>query len=145
MKFLKFFLLFISFIVLVLFFVQIKEELKYRPLFYSSKEEVTTGEFQDFATFIKYQYEEKSDNKFIENKLYSNVGDNMEEMKSAFISVSEGWSEIKEYYEKINFDYSFISSEDYYYIENDYSSPKSYKLYYYDVENHILYYIVNIN
>ncbi len=132
-------------IILFTMFMTFKEEIKYRPFGYKIKEKISEGEFQDFVDFFIYQYYEKDDEKFIRHKRYSKVEDNIEIIESWFMCVAEDWPMVKKYYDENNFDYSFITSNDYFYLNTDYGEKDSFVLYYYDMESHVLYAIKSIN
>ncbi len=145
MKFFKIFLIFIIFIILFMMFMAFKEEIKYRPFGYKIKEKISEGEFQDFVDFYIYQYDEKDDDKFIKHKRYSKVEDNIDTIESWFRRVAGDWPAVEKYYKESDFDYSFITPDDYYYLNTDFSEEGSFVLYYYDIDSHVLYAIKSVN
>lgn len=105
---------------------------------YSKKENIVNQiMFQDGLYYEKYYYNELNDDNFKNNKKYKSVSKENIESLNAYISEFENLSNtgIKSYGIKE------ISSDNYYYIEYG-NNSMDFKLYYYDVNNHVLHILI---
>ena len=135
-------IVFIS-IFFVLGFILITIEIlndKAMPIFPIPENEIicdSNSEFMDFFSIIKYSYEKEVDEKFINNNQYSK-GPSEAFIKEKIELMKKDWGLNDD---RCQFPYEIIDSEDLYYYDS--RDDKSFSLYFYDIENNDLYYIVN--
>lgn len=115
----------------------------------------------DYVKYRKYYYEQKDDDRFINNSDYVVVDDdNIGEIKELFDIMEIAFYKEKECKSNINpkiislGDYVSINRPDKYYeaLKNGCKEKESYcsgehnfKLYYYDIDTHVLHYMANKN
>lgn len=89
------------------------------------------------GVITKYYYSEKKDKKFEKSTDYQIVGKNVELIKYKINQLYDLYSELIFEY---NFDLDIIDDNDYYILEC--VECRTFNLYFYDVDTHVLYYIV---
>lgn len=112
----------------------------------------------DYNTYREYHYELKDDEKFIDNEDYIIVDDNLDEIKDFFNYLKNEFKQDKKCEADINSsvvsmgDYMILTRPDRYYeeIKNGCKEHKltctadhDFKLYYYDIDTHTLYYLAS--
>ena len=105
---------------------------------YYDKYYISTPGSQDFSIYQKYYYNKEDDIKFIGSSLFKQVGDDVQVLVYYFDDV-KSWFEVDDMLKEYDFDNSIISYNDYYYIEK--KGHSTYKVYLYDIDKHILYYL----
>lgn len=95
------------------------------------------GGISDFGEIIKYYYSEKNDKKFEKSTDYQIVGENVELIKN---KVNQLYDEYNELIFDYKFDLNIIDENDYYIL--DCVDCRTFHLYFYDIDAHILYYLV---
>ena len=116
--------------------------------YYKAEEHFDTFAIQDSVDYCKYYYTDKYDEIF--TKEYSKISEeNINEIKEYFNKFRE-WMEACDRLNEYDFDESIIDSNDLYLLYdkfNNNSSSIEYKkfenftMYFYDINNHVLYYI----
>lgn len=118
--------------------------------YYDKAEHYDSDSFQDYTDYCKYFYNEKYDDKFKNNKLYLQVS---EWDISNIISYFENFKEMmssSDRSDEYDFSESNITQGDYVYIKTKegekigdsyYDKFDNYIVYFYDLEQHTLYYI----
>lgn len=112
----------------------------------------------DYNTYREYYYEIKDDEKFIDNADYIIVDDNIDEIKSFFDYLKKEFKQDKKCRADIkssvvsNGDYMILTRPDRYYEElksgcrennSICTAEHDFKLYYYDIDTHTLYYLAS--
>ena len=112
----------------------------------------------DYITYREYYYEAKDDQKFINNDKYVIVNDNLDEIKEFFDYLKEEFKQDKKCKVDINSvvvsngDYMILTRPDRYYedVNKGCKENKSvctaehdFKLFYYDLGTHVLYYLAS--
>lgn len=118
------------------------EKLVYNKFY--DRSEYSSGSFQDYTLYNKYNYKDIDDYWFINNELYKKVTtDDLYYLKEYFQDIRK-WLKIKNKEEIFDISYSDINEGDYFYIKTDeLGNYDNYTIYFYDIENHILYHIHN--
>ena len=115
---------------------------------YESKTFYTSGGFQDFTDYGKYTYR-IYETELMENPYFQQVTEDSIPEIHAYLDNFENWVAISSDFprEAYDFDRSQVQSGDYFYILNRYDEPEkefwSYNVYYFDLDNGILYYFHN--
>ena len=111
--------------------------------FYDSSEYVS-DRFQDYTIYNKYYYKSVDDFWFINNKLYKKVTEkDLYYLKEYFQDIGK-WLKIENKEEVFDISYSNINEGDYFYIKSkELNNYDNYTIYFYDIDNHILYHIHN--
>lgn len=105
-----------------------------------SEEYIDEEGFQDYVDFCKYYYNAEDDKLFINNKKYKKIEDKEDiESITVLVTIYPSWA--TSHPEKYDFEIDKIKDGDYYAIVDKESTHNSYYLFYYDVTNHILYYL----
>lgn len=135
----KIIIVLIACIVVFLRFLIIYNYFKPDYVFYEFKkcEIFVTEAAVDFGEIIKYYYSERKDKKFEKSSDYQVVGENVELVKNKVNQLYEEYSDLIFEYK---FDLDIIDEKDYYILEC--VECRDFYLYYYDVDSHVLYYIV---
>ena len=123
---------------------------------YVSEEFYTSGGFQDYTDYAKYQYESVD---FQDNEYFTVMNDGDIEKLNQYIDNFEDWVTVigngnptNELVIKYDFDRSVIDISDYYYIfdkmgtpigESAYEQFECYDVYFFDSQTKILYYFHN--
>lgn len=140
---LSFLVIYIIFV--IIFIIEDCKKFKYILIGYKDKYEIKEYVFQSGFVFRKYYYDSSFDKKYKNNKYYQKVEDNIEIVKGYVLISQETWDKGELF--DIN---KVITENDYFYVidETETSSngyPEYYiKLYLYDVDEHVLYYIENV-
>ena len=145
----NFFILFIGILIISFAFYNLQDKAIING-YYDKAEHYNPNGFQDYTDYCKYFYNEKYDDKFKKNKLYSQVS---EEDISNIISYFENfkeWMNLSNRSDEYDFSESSITQGDYVFIKTKegekigdtyYEKFDSYSVYFYDIEKHTLYYI----
>ncbi len=145
----NFFILFIEILIILFAFYNSQDKAIING-YYDKEEHYDPNGFQDYTDYCKYFYNEKYDDKFKKNKLYSQVS---EEDISNIISYFENfkeWMNLSNRSDEYDFSESSITQGDYVYIKTKegekigdtyYDKFDNYSVYFYDTEKHTLYYI----
>lgn len=118
--------------------------------YYDKEEHYDPNGWQDYTDYCKYYYSEEYDKVFSKNKKYSLVRDeDISNIKSYFNNFSN-WMSLLDRSDEYDFKLSNITSGDYVYIndregekigDSYYEKYEDYTVYFYDTEQHTLYYI----
>lgn len=121
---------------------------------YESKEFYTSGGFQDFTDYAKYNYDNITLQDLESSKYFTiTTADDVEEIL-VYIDDFEGWVEVcgGELKENYDFDKTNVTERDFFYIETKDGQPigqgtygkfDNYSVYYFNVDAQILYYFHN--
>jgi len=109
--------------------------------YYEKDEHFQKSGFQDHTDHCKYFYKKLDDDKFKNNIKYIKIEEDDIDFIKGYFKDTQKWININANLDDFDFDYEAITMGDYYYLDLKESGYNNYNLYFYDVENHVLYYI----
>ncbi len=109
--------------------------------YFKAKEEFDDEGFMDYIDYCEYHYKPTFDKRFEDSKIYKKVD------SRSLVEKLENYARDfpAEYIRKIEYNFfsDIIQEGDYYILINDEPEINEFKLYYYSVDRHILYYLNN--
>lgn len=104
---------------------------------YKEKDIFDAGGFQTYTCLNRYFYDEEGDSFFIKSYGYRLVKDNMDFIKTKLSFIMDQGYSLSQYMKEIEFDINIVTEDDLYrYVDK---GNDGFKLYYYDIQSHILY------